>query len=1258
MNPTPVAAQFLAGGGETGELMRSIDWSRTPLGDPKDWPLSLKTCVRIILTSRQPMFVWWGKDLINLYNDPYRAILGGKHPKALGEPAAVVWREIWDQVKPRAMTAMEQNEGTYDEALLLIMERNGYREETYYTFSYSPIPNDQGETSGIICANTDDTQRIIGDRHLRTLRDLGKRIMDSKSDGDIFSNTLMVLEENMRDFPYAFLYEINAAGDTALMAGRTKGAIPADMTPPIIFLNMADTGLQGAIAASVRLRKINVVDNLINTYGPLPPGAWAQSPDRAIVVPILLNGHKYPQVVLVSGLNPFHQPDAQYLSFFQLVADQIASSISNVHAYEEEKRRAEALAEIDRSKTAFFSNVSHEFRTPLTLMLGPLEELLGQEQRTEARQNIEAAHRNAMRLLKLVNTLLDFSRIEAGRAQAIFRPVDLAAYTAGLSSVFRSVIEKAGMHFEIVCAPLSQHVYIDKEMWEKIVFNLLSNAFKYTFRGMIRVSLTEENERAVLNVMDTGVGIPDAELPRTFERFHRIPSVGRTHEGTGIGLSLVRELVMLHGGYVSVQSREGQGSTFTVAIPMGRDHLPAAQISTRADSGYDAVLAELYLKEITSLGGETKSEGAVTISREEWIASGDTATPHTVLVVDDNVDMRDYISRLLMRHYRVETAANGKEALEKIALVQPSLVISDIMMPIMDGIALLNHIRKDPLRAHLPVILLSARAGEEAKIQGYDLGADDYLVKPFSARELLARVRAQIRITRSRMHAEEQLRNLFMQAPVAIAMFKGPDYRVDVANENMLEIWGRKAEAVLNKPVFEAVPEASHQGFEELLRHVYTTGERYLSPERPVFLMRRGHMEEVYVKFVFEALHEEDGTISGIMAVAHEITDLVVSRKSAEMAVQRSRLAIEAAAMGTFDWDMIKPDFVFSPRLAEIYGFRDPRGATHAALIDVIHPDDRPIRTRAHEEALRTGVLFYEVRLVWPDGSVHWVRMDGKVLFSEHGVPVRMLGTAIDMTSQKMETEVMERRVAERTEALREANQMLETSNRELEQFAYIASHDLQEPLRKIQTFCELLDRSVAENTDAQKYSQKIYTSAQRMSNLIQAVLNYSRLARTGDEYRPVDLNEVLDNVRTDFELLIDEKRATISSNRLPVIRGIPLQLHQLFSNLIGNALKFTDAPPVINVTAAPLISFDAFTGLDPARRYVTISFADQGIGFEQRYADQIFTIFQRLNHKRYSGTGIGLALCKKIVDNHQGAITATSVPDKGATFTICLPVD
>jgi signal transduction histidine kinase len=294
-------------------------------------------------------------------------------------------------------------------------------------------------------------------------------------------------------------------------------------------------------------------------------------------MPIAPSGENGLAGVLVVGLNPLRQYEGTYQRFLELVAGEISAAIANGQAYEAERRRAEELAELDRAKTAFFSNVSHEFRTPLTLLLGPLEDELRENPR--ASERLEVAHRNSLRLLKLVNTLLDFSRIEAGRIDAAYEPTELGAFTAELASVFRSAIERAGLRLTVECLPLPEPVYVDREMWEKIVLNLLSNAFKFTFEGEITVALRWRGQHVELSVGDTGVGIPESELPRIFERFHRVRGTrSRTYEGTGIGLALVQELVKLHGGEIRVQSAEGRGTTFTVAIPGGATHLPKERI--------------------------------------------------------------------------------------------------------------------------------------------------------------------------------------------------------------------------------------------------------------------------------------------------------------------------------------------------------------------------------------------------------------------------------------------------------------------------------------------------------------------------------------------------------------------------------------------------------------------------------------------------------------------------------------------------------
>jgi signal transduction histidine kinase len=408
------------------------------------------------------------------------------------------------------------------------------------------------------------------------------------------------------------------------------------------------------------------------------------------------------------------------------------------------------LGELDTAKTAFFSNISHEFRTPLTLMLGPLEDCMADTKKPlgpEQKARLTLAHDNSLRLLKLVNTLLDFSRIEAGRMRACYAPLDIAAFTAELAGMFQSAAERANLTMQIECPPLSGPLWIDREMWEKIVPNLISNAFKFTFEGKIAIRLTENSSHAVLEVADTGVGIPEAELPKIFDRFHRVAGQkGRAHEGTGIGLSLVRELVEIHGGSVSVKSTVGKGTTFRIEIPKGFAHLPpdaVSQTPVEPEAGRDVAA---HAAEATRwIGGPVNEEDAPEVS-----PTTQTAPRARVLVVDDNADLRKYLTGLLSPEYDVTTADDGLSALDEVRANMPEIVVSDVMMPRLDGFGLLRELRENPNTNTLPIILLSARAGEEAAIEGLDAGSDDYLVKPFTARELLVRVRAHIELARMR----------------------------------------------------------------------------------------------------------------------------------------------------------------------------------------------------------------------------------------------------------------------------------------------------------------------------------------------------------------------------------------------------------------------------------------------------------------------------------------------------------------------------
>ncbi|GIM93695.1 SpoIIE family protein phosphatase [Paractinoplanes toevensis] len=721
-------AEVLAGGGDVGRDLAAVRWDETPLGPPADWPQSLRTAVSILLSSRFPMWMAWGPDLTFFCNDAYRRdTLGEKYPWALGRPASVVWAEIWGDIGPRIETVLSSGIATWDEALLLFVERSGYREESYHTFSYSPLRDDEGALVGMLCVVSEETERVIGERRMATLRDLGSDPSAIRTEHEMLAFASAQLGRNRRDLPFTLTYMFDGSDGTDVRLAASTGI--ADEQPP---------AAAWPVAALARGES-----PVVALDGDLPAGDWTEPPTQALLVPLLQQGGT-PYGFMVAGLNRYRVLDEGYRGFVELAAGHVAAGIASARNYEAQQRRAEELTELDRAKTAFFSNISHEFRTPLTLIMGPVEELLARNPDEVVRAELDVIHRNGLRLGKLVNTLLDFSRIEAGRMQAHYEPVDLPAATSELASVFRSAVERAGLAFEVDCPPLDRPVHLDRGMWEKVILNLLSNALKFTFTGSVRIAVHPAGDRAVVTVADTGIGVPADEMPRLFERFHRIENArSRSNEGSGIGLALVKELVELHGGTIDATSTVGVGTTFTIRLPFGSEPLAAVNPSSAVSKTADPYVQEALRWLPSSSSSAEEEEPAVPAAQ----------SPARVLVADDNADMRDYLTRLLRSAgHAVQAVADGQEALDEARGQLPDLIVSDVMMPRMDGLELLAALRSDPRTAGTPVLLLSARAGQEASIEGLEAGADDYLVKPFSSAELLARVRANVELARLRNH--------------------------------------------------------------------------------------------------------------------------------------------------------------------------------------------------------------------------------------------------------------------------------------------------------------------------------------------------------------------------------------------------------------------------------------------------------------------------------------------------------------------------
>jgi signal transduction histidine kinase/DNA-binding response OmpR family regulator len=1263
---------FLSGGGAMGELIRRHDWSKTDLGPPESWSQSLKTAVGLLLNSGYPMYIAWGPRFVQIYNDAYRPILGEtKHPAALGGVTEDTFAEIWDFIGPMFRSVLHDARASTFSDQLLALNRFGFTEECYFVFSYSPVLVETGEAGGVFVTVLETTDRVLRERRQGVLKDLAA-IQSQAGRDHIFRSAVEVIGADRADAPFVALCTPGhdgapdpAAWDVATMAG------PADLTREAVLRALAEAGGSPPFEGSVLLPS------------PVVCEPWPEPVQRVAFRAVTPPGRSEPVGVLAIGLGPRLRHDDDYDAFLDSCALNVAALVADAEAFEVERSRAEALAQIDRAKTAFFSNVSHEFRTPLTLMLGPLEDALAETARgrpdSDQRERLETVHRNSLRLLKLVNSLLDFSRIEAGRVQAAFQPTDLAAVTADLASSFRAATDRAGLRLNVDAPPLPAPVFVDRDMWENIVLNLLSNAFKFTFEGEISVAVRAavDQRGAEVVIRDTGVGIPSEETPRIFERFHRVEGVrGRSIEGSGIGLALVQELVRLQGGRITVVSEQGAGATFTISLPLGSDHLPAEHIRPAAELEPSDARSAPIVQEALRWLPDPPSPSLGASPRPQAGVAGEG---RSVVVADDNPDMRRYLRQLLeARGYGVILATDGAEALTAIRRARPDLVLADVMMPNLDGFGLLARLREDEATRALPVIMLSARAGEEATIEGLSAGADDYLVKPFSSRELLARVGSALALADARRAASEALRaenarmrNLFRQAPGFIAVLRGPRHVFEFANAAFVRVVGERE--LVGIPVAEALPEVMDQGFRELLDGVFATGQRFVGEQMSVRLNRSPEEPSVerIVNFVCEPVLDDAGRVTGIFCEGHDVTEIVRAQQAlvesegrlrdlnasleervAEALAERQIFAEIVETTDSFiqvldlDYRLLAINKASADECERVFGGRPKVGDSILGRLA-----DRPEYQAAVRDAWSRALAGQEYTAVGVFGDSRFDRryyeMKYNVLRDKTG---RQIG-AFQFTSDVTERLRREAELAHAQEALRHSQKM-----DALGQLTGGVAHDFNNLLMPIIGSLDMLQRKGPGDDRSRRMVEGALQAAERAKTLVQRLLAFARR----QPLRPaaIDVGSLIEGMA--------DLVASTTGPRVKVVVDVEAGLspaiadpNQLEMALLNLAVNARDAMPdggTLRMSARCEPHAPAFDPPLAPGAYLRVSVVDTGVGMDPATLARATEPFFSTKGVG-EGTGLGLSMAHGLAAQLGGALSIQSEVGIGTSVDIWLPL-
>lgn len=1195
---TEAAVAFLSGSGKMIQAVRQKDWSRTPLGAISTWPDSLRTSVGICLNSQFAMAILWGPEFVFIYNDAYSPILGDKHPRALGRPGAGLWSEIWPTIGPMLNAVMTNGSSTRDDDLLLLMERRGFVEECYFTFSYSPIKVESGAVGGVFVAVLETTERVINERRLRTLSDLATKVSLGRDQAKAFSTIVEALSQNPYDLPLTALYLVDSGREVANLAFCS--GLGADLWLPTeqVSLKAGDQPCDDHPIVRAARTSEPVLHDVRKMFGETELcGMWPNEANEVLILPFQLPGQSLPRGVFVVGVNPRRPLDKKYREFFHLVLGHIATTVANAEAIEAERRRVESMAELDRAKSQFFSNASHELRTPVTLILGPLREVLDHDNEmlsAPVRERLEMVRRSALRLHKLVNSILDFASIEAGRLLVRPEPTDVGMLTSEIASLFRSAIESAGLRLSVGCSVPLSNVMIDREMWEKVVLNLISNAFKFTRKGGIHIALESDHASLYLTVRDTGSGITPEDLPHIFERFYRTESVtGRSVEGTGIGLSLVQQLVRLHGGTITVQSAPGAGSAFTVQIPLCLT--AAGAVSDNAEKGMSRISGAMhqafsdemqryalqidgYPKPAVDVAPESQ-HSAYRVDNRKTTAF---ARRMKVLIVDDNEDLIRYIERLLREKCEVISATSGVSGLDAARKCRPDLILMDVMMPGVDGFGLLKAIRADQAIHTVSVIMLSARAGEEARLEALDAGADDYLVKPFSARELIARVHSHVQMVRIRRDSVEREGELLRQiAEVRQDLERvvegtndafaklDRDLRFISLNDTTAHLYNLPKLDVIGRFFTEVSPEDKGTDLEKTMRraieeqivasveHLHVSSGRWFN----IRCYPAHHGLTAFGTDITERKKAEQALL-----VAHAELECRVAERTQELREASKLLsAVFDRAPGGISITDIEGNFIrANAAYQELIGYAEPELRAHS-MESLTHPEDYPGKKGLLQQLLSGERESFELEMRYrlPDGTVIWVNNFVSTIDDEAHRPCYFVKITQNIADRKR----VEREILSSQRELRALYDRLQTI-REEERVALAREvHDqLGQILSAAKIDIKLLEDDIRPH-DAPLSRRKISMELRSARLTIEKAIQSVRKIAT--ELRPPELEDqglraAIEWHAHDFERRTRIKCSiTVSADMREPAGSIATALFRIFQEAMTNVLRHAKATQV-----------------------------------------------------------------------------------------------